>query len=268
MYLIPDEYSADETALYVLARREQFSHEVTCFILDCLVLNDRGHRADHVLDVVRTTIRYSETHPHSIDSYTRHGLILAALAHDIGCWVDRKEHHAIAYAWILNTPLLEDVPFQVREVAASAALRHRASYKGNDSNHLDLLVAAADRGTIDYGIYVKRCYLFRYEKYRDGHYTKASLLQEIYSHLQEKFGPDGYAWKSMPQIVLREQQDAREQLMERVHDFDLLCSLVDRLGPKWVADYSEVRDVSDERKQTLTASITYALQPDLRSASA
>lgn len=176
-------------------------------VLGYLAKNDLAHQANHVLAVVEHADVIIKAFPGELEGL-RKPIITAAFMHDSFCWKDRDEHHLLAYDYLLD--LLPDIGFSQSdtEAAALACMEHRASWKGPRDSLCSQAVAAADRGPIDFKGDLKRA--MRYRVTRDnldwGNMTFGELSELISNsadHLVDKFGPEGYAWKTIPTYTSR-----------------------------------------------------------------
>lgn len=164
--------------------------------------NDKAHRLDHVIPVLEHAeliiSRFDE-----LKSY-REQILTGAFMHDMMSWANRDQHHylgAIKAAHLLGSYNVfigdEDAVMQV----ANAVNEHRASFKGERTHIVSHAVAAADRGPVNFQSYLARAIKFRCKKVDPSNLTRQQitrLIDEALEHLNDKFGPFGYAWERMP----------------------------------------------------------------------
>lgn len=160
-------------------------------------LNDKAHNLSHIFDVCLLAKQICQ----KIKLNDRDTLLvyMGALLHDIGCRYERKFHHVIGYG--LTYRIIEDYcPAQFRDEEvlkiATAVLEHRSSNKQKPSSLISEIVSVADSGRPNFDKYIGRAVQFRL----DNNYGEQELLEETHSHLIEKFGVEGYHWKSYPDI--------------------------------------------------------------------
>lgn len=160
--------------------------------------NDDAHNLDHVVKVVKHARELCDRM--DLDFKTTSMVLTGALCHDLGCAYDRDTHHFISYGLVFD--YLErygESKFTLEEtkIIAESCLQHRASFKGTRNHIVAELVALADRGKLDKREYVKRSIQFHTS--RVGR-NKEAVLKEVSLHVPDKFGTDGYNWKTYPDI--------------------------------------------------------------------
>lgn len=167
--------------------------------------NDEAHNLDHVVNVVKHAYELCDRMDLSFKETSM--VLTGALCHDLGCAYDRDTHHFISYGLVFD--YLErygDSMFTLTEtkIIAESCLQHRASFKGTRNHIVAELVALADRGKLDKREYVKRSIQFHTS--RIGR-NKEAVIKEVSEHIPDKFGKEGYNWKTYPEIGFRVYQD-------------------------------------------------------------
>lgn len=167
--------------------------------------NDVAHQRDHAINVVNAADDiinlYSELESH------RKVILVAALLHDIKCWVNRDKHHMLGALAAKRVMAEMDgvlVHFDDEDIIniETCILEHRASWKHVRSNLISDCVASADRGNIDVNAYMRRAVRYRYSHLPAGteitHDVKMNIVEDSLQHMREKFGIKGYAWATLP----------------------------------------------------------------------
>ncbi|TDX49225.1 HD domain-containing protein [Orenia marismortui] len=159
---------------------------------------DKAHNINHVDKVIKTSLELAEILSKNLDiAYT------IAACHDIGLGFfphnkkkSREYHHK--YSKILteqDATLKEFFSMEKIKIIAQACYDHRASLQGTPKSIYGKIIADADR--ID-GLEIKEM-IIRCWNYTISYNPELSLDQrykEIYSHLKEKYGDNGYAYNS------------------------------------------------------------------------
>lgn len=185
------------------------SERIRTEVIRNLDINDPAHRQDHILAVVNFATEIAVMQNLS-ESDTR-CLLAASFMHDIGCNRDRDTHHMLGA--ILTARLLggEDSPFNADEVVTvcQAVHEHRASYKEKRSGLISDLTRIADAGKLDPESFGDRAITFRFHRFdemknkedMEEYLTvKVSIVDDAADHLKDKYGVNGYMWKSYPEI--------------------------------------------------------------------
>lgn len=159
--------------------------------------NDAAHNLGHVYDVCSLGRHISN----ELNLSERDTLLvyLGCLLHDIGCKYERKHHHLIGYGLVyelLNRYWPGEFTDEELLTVATAVLEHRSSNPNKPSSLVSSVVSVADSGAPDFNKYIKRAVQFRIKR----GLCDATLTEEVYKHLLEKFGAEGYHWISYPEI--------------------------------------------------------------------
>lgn len=213
--------------------------------------NDVAHWFDHVGAVVKQGLFLSrlvtvESSKAIADKCNRI-VATAALLHDTACWMDRDRHHEIAAEWIMDTLDNQEsldfyglIPDEV-PIIAKAILEHRASWQLKRSCLESEIVAAADRGKLEYEECLRRSYLYgRFKKGLD----PDQALTHACEHIAEKFGVRGYAYENLPKLCLMAQDDIN-LLRNQAMDKKLGRSIIIKHRDAWEKFYQEVKHASE-----------------------
>lgn len=188
-----------------------------------IIHNDEAHNTDHVYDVCEYGIQLTKK---GIGVKDRSIILAGCLLHDLGCRYDRSSHHIISYGMAFEYLQKFGNNFFSKEqimLIAKSCMEHRASWSGERSGFHSDYVALADRGHIDLIEFIRRCMLYRMAK---GNLNKDDLKQEIFEHLREKCGVDGYMWKSYPALGWELNDGKISGVVCAVDDKALLSSLI------------------------------------------
>jgi len=174
--------------------------------------NDRAHQIDHADDVFKLACDIA-----NFVDYDRIDLVaLASYLHDIQVYVDRANHHTLAYDVVMSIELnefFEGLSDLDRGLVAFAVSEHRASYQVFYTSELSEIIASADRGEPVYDeIFARGLVCATSSGFADPvKYTK--------KHMKEKYGRDGYA--KYPDIYLLFFQYEIEKLWSKIDDLKI-----------------------------------------------
>ncbi|MDE6266677.1 MAG: HAD-IA family hydrolase [Muribaculaceae bacterium] len=155
-------------------------------IIPCYDHFDKAHRRDHVRLVIRQSLSYAR----HIPALDINMVYCIAAFHDMGLRNGRENHHTDSGKILENDSfILERFTPQQIQTMKYAVEDHRASGKNAPRNEYGKVVADADR-FIDPVTIIRRTIQYGLANYpdldRDGHF------QRTLSHLEEKYGPQGY----------------------------------------------------------------------------
>lgn len=148
--------------------------------------NEKAHDINHIISVINHAFNISKNYDVDLN------LIYTAVAfHDIGHHID-KDNHEIISADIMSKDTNLNTFFNSEELNTIklAIEDHRASSNHEPRNIYGKIISAADKN-LTVNIAITRTYLYSKKYYPN--FTHEELFEEIYKHLNEKFGKNGYA---------------------------------------------------------------------------
>ena len=149
--------------------------------------NDLGHNLDHIKYVIDRSLMFASR----VANINYDMVYTIAAYHDIGHYIDAKNHEKVSAEMLLADNKLRDF-FTEEEIKimAEAVYDHRASMKGDPRSVYGEIVSSADRNTL-IEVPLKRTYAYRLEHNHDG--TLDEIIEESRQHIIDKFGKKGYA---------------------------------------------------------------------------
>ncbi len=137
---------------------------------------DEAHKIDHADSVCDLALELNEV-------YNEKLIILSAYIHDIFNAKDRKNHHKLAFKYVIGAEdkFLKELSNQELELVAHAVLQHRGSFKGEFFSLLSEIISGADRGLNNLEeVIIRSC------KYNNGD------AKEVLDHIKDKYATGGY----------------------------------------------------------------------------
>ena len=137
---------------------------------------DEAHKIDHADSVCDLALKLNEDYDEKL-------IILAAYIHDIFNATDRKNHHKLAYEYVLKAEdkFLQSLSDEELKLVAYAVLEHRGSFKGEFYSLFSEIISGADRGLSNLEeIIIRSC------KYNNGD------AKEVLDHIKDKYATGGY----------------------------------------------------------------------------
>ena len=153
--------------------------------------NDEGHNLKHIKYVIDRSLKFAST----IENINYDMVYTIAAYHDIGHYIDAKNHEKVSADMLLNDKKLRDFFTEEEiQIMSEAVYDHRASMEGEPRSIYGKIVSSADRNVLIEEP-LRRTYSYRLEHNPDD--TLDSIIEESRIHLVNKFGKKGYASEKM-----------------------------------------------------------------------
>ena len=178
--------------------KQHVPNELAMHCIESYTHNDPAHDVNHLYYVLREAEYLVGLNNELTDSQIK-CLYTAVLLHDIGCRYDRKHHHTISFGITFDVIRNFGCSCYTKDetmMVAKAVLEHRASGTGKFSGIVSELTALADKGRPDIKKNVTVCILYR----KNVRMPLSIRIDSVIDHLTKKFGDNGYAWDTMPEI--------------------------------------------------------------------
>lgn len=153
--------------------------------------NDDAHNMKHVNEVLSNMLHIIVRHDYVGINYNI--VFMCAVCHDLFTGTNRKIHHILAANYVIEKSDIFLNRFNKDEIntIANAVLEHRASGLMETSNFYSRLLKTADKGVPDLNKTLKRTIEFNLNK----GFSVEQQLDNVLSHIDEKFYRDGYLYK-------------------------------------------------------------------------
>ena len=153
--------------------------------------NDAGHGINHIKYVINRSLKFAE----NVKDINFDMVYVIAAYHDIGHYIDAKNHEIVSAQMLLKEKWLENY-FTKDEIniMAEAIEDHRASLEYEPRSIYGKIVSSADRNT-SLELPLKRTYTYRLKHSPNS--TIDEIIEESRLHLIDKFGDEGYANEKM-----------------------------------------------------------------------
>lgn len=153
--------------------------------------NDLGHNLDHIKYVIERSFKFAKT----LDNINYDMVYTIAAYHDIGHYIDAKNHEKVSSEMLLaDENLKQFFTDEEIKIMAEAVYDHRASMPGEPRSIYGKIVSSADRNTLIEGP-LKRTYAYRLK--HNPNSTIDEIIEESRQHILDKFGSKGYATEKM-----------------------------------------------------------------------
>lgn len=149
-------------------------------------LNEASHGINHILKVINKSLKIAQNYDVNINM-----VYVIAAYHDIGHHINKDTHEKIsADIMIKDKKLKEFFSDNELNIIQIAIEDHRASSGIEPRNIYGKIISAADKN-MSVQEAISRTYL--YTKKHNPNFTYQEILDEIYRHINDKFGENGYA---------------------------------------------------------------------------
>ena len=153
--------------------------------------NDLGHNLDHIKYVIERSLKFAN----EIDDINYDMVYTIAAYHDIGHYIDAKNHEKVSAEMLLADKSLRRFFTEDEiKIMSEAVYDHRASLDGEPRSIYGKIVSSADRNTL-IDIPLKRTYAYRIE--HNPNDTLDEIIEESRQRIINKFGKKGYATEKM-----------------------------------------------------------------------
>ena len=153
--------------------------------------NDLGHNLDHIKYVINRSLRFAQ----KVDDINYDMVYTIAAYHDIGHYIDAKNHEKVSAEMLLADENLRKFFTEEQiKIMSEAVYDHRASLEGEPRSIYGKIVSSADRNTL-VDVPLKRTYAYRVE--HNPNDTLDEIIEESRQHIINKFGKKGYATEKM-----------------------------------------------------------------------
>lgn len=149
-------------------------------------LNEASHDITHILKVINKSLKIVQNYDVNINM-----VYVIAAYHDIGHHIDKDNHEKISAEMMIHDDKLKEFFSDDELRTIQIAIEdHRASSGIEPRNIYGKIISAADKNMCVQDA-ITRTYLYTKNHYPN--FTYQEVLDEIYRHIDDKFGINGYA---------------------------------------------------------------------------
>ena len=170
---------------------EELKKYIEEYIFPSYEKNDLGHSIDHINYVIDRSLSFAK----SVDDINYDMVYTIAAYHDIGHYIDAKNHEKVSSEMLLkDNKLKEFFNDEEIQIMSEAVYDHRASLEGEPRSIYGKIVSSADRNT---GVKFPLKRAYEYDVNHRPEFTLEEIIQETREHIKKKFGKNGYATTKM-----------------------------------------------------------------------
>lgn len=196
---------------------------IECEIFPKYDLNEASHGINHILKVINKSLKISQNYDVNLDI-----VYVVASYHDIGHHIDKDNHEKISADMMMQDKKLKDFFIDNELETIKIAIEdHRASSKKVPRNIYGKIISAADKN-MNVPDAIIRTYLYTKSHYPE--FTYQEILEEIYRHLEDKFGENGYA-----KVYIKDEEfeDFKKEIIELLKDKNKFLERVKNIISKY-----------------------------------
>ena len=179
--------------------------------------NEEGHGIEHIKTVIKRSIDLAQNYDVDLNM-----VYVIASYHDLGHCIDRKTHEIIsAQIFMKDNKIKKWFTDEQINIIKEAIEDHRASSNHKPRSIYGMIVSTADRTIVDIDVTIKRAYTYGKRNYKN--ISEEEQWEEVYRHLSEKYGENGYAKiyledKEFDEAIkkLRQALSNKEEFLKRV----------------------------------------------------
>ena len=161
------------------------------YILPSYERNEEGHGINHINYVIDRSFLFANR----VDNINLDMVYVIAAYHDIGHYIDAKNHEKVSAELLLADPNLKEFFTEEQiKIMSEAVYDHRSSLKGDPRSVYGEIVSSADRNVLVEQPLL-RTYSYRVEHDPDA--TLDEIIEESRQHIIDKFGSKVYATTKM-----------------------------------------------------------------------
>lgn len=150
--------------------------------------NEPAHGINHIHTVINRSLHIEREY-----EVNKNIVYTVAAYHDLGHYINPKTHEKLsAEIFMKDDKIKKWFTEEEIQIIKEAIVDHRASSNHEPRSIYGKIVSTADRTIKSIDDCIKRTYLYGKKNYPDLS-TKKEQINKIYEHLNDKYGPNGYA---------------------------------------------------------------------------
>lgn len=149
--------------------------------------NEPSHGINHIHIVINRSLHIAKEY-----KVNKNMVYTVAAYHDLGHYIDPKIHEKLsAEIFMKDKKIKEWFTKEEIQIIKEAIEDHRASSKHEPRSIYGKIVSTADRTIKSIDVSIKRAYIYYINNFPS--IPKKERIQKVYEHLNDKYGPNGYA---------------------------------------------------------------------------
>ena len=185
--------------------------------------NEPSHGIKHIHTVINRSLHIAKKY-----EVNKNIVYTVAAYHDLGHYINPKIHEKLsAEIFMKDDKIKKWFTEEEIQIIKEAIEDHRASSNHEPRSIYGKIVSTADRTIKSIDISIKRAYTYYINNFPS--IPKKEQIQKVYEHLNEKYGPNGYA---KTYLYDEEFEIAKKKFIEALSDKDAFIKRIENVIEK------------------------------------
>lgn len=185
--------------------------------------NEPSHGIKHIHTVINRSLHIAKEY-----EVNKNMVYTVAAYHDLGHYINPKIHEKLSADIFMKDDKIKKWFMEEEiQIIKEAIEDHRASSNHEPRSIYGKIVSTADRTIKSIDISIKRAYTYYINNFPS--IPKKEQIQKVYEHLNEKYGPNGYA---KTYLYDEEFEIAKKKFIEALSDKDAFIKRIENVIEK------------------------------------
>ena len=182
--------------------------------------NEASHGINHIHTVINRSLNIAKEY-----EVNKNIVYTVAAYHDLGHYINPKIHEKLsADIFMKDNQIKKWFMEEEIQIIKEAIEDHRASSKHEPRSIYGKIVSTADRTIKSIDVSIKRAYIYYINNFPS--IPKKERIQKVYEHLNDKYGPNGYA---KTYLYDEEFEIAKKKFIKALSDKDTFIKRIEKV---------------------------------------
>lgn len=182
--------------------------------------NEPSHGINHIHTVINRSLNIAKEY-----EVNKNIVYTVAAYHDLGHYINPKIHEKLsADIFMKDDKIKKWFTEEEIQIIKEAIEDHRASSNHEPRSIYGKIVSTADRTIKSIDVSIKRAYIYYINNFPS--IPKKERIQKVYEHLNDKYGPNGYA---KTYLYDEEFEIAKKEFIEALSDKDTFIKRIEKV---------------------------------------
>ena len=182
--------------------------------------NEPSHGINHIHTVINRSLNIAKEY-----EVNKNIVYTVAAYHDLGHYINPKIHEKLsADIFMKDVKIKKWFTEEEIQIIKEAIEDHRASSNHEPRSIYGKIVSTADRTIKSIDVSIKRAYIYYINNFPS--IPKKERIQKVYEHLNDKYGPNGYA---KTYLYDEEFEIAKKEFIEALSDKDTFIKRIEKV---------------------------------------
>ena len=194
--------------------------------------NEASHGINHIHTVINRSLNIAKEY-----EVNKNIVYTVAAYHDLGHYINPKIHEKLsAEIFMKDNKIKKWFTEEEIQTIKEAIVDHRASSNHEPRSIYGKIVSTADRTIKSIDVSIKRAYIYYINNFPS--IPKKERIQKVYEHLNDKYGPNGYA---KTYLYDEEFENAKKKFIEALSDKDTFIKRIEKVIENMETNYMNVK---------------------------